>query len=93
MPGTPPDREALLLELEQGLESFRHITTLIMQVLGILVAADAVQISYGISQSESAVLLGQLHPSSCFRGNCCIVQSRPSNRSGGNAAGKRAFAG
>jgi hypothetical protein len=57
MPSTPPDREALLLELEQGLESFRHITTLILQMLGILIAADAVLISYGVSQRESAVVL------------------------------------
>lgn len=57
MPSTPPDREALRLELQEGLVSFRHITTLIMQMLGILIAADAALISYGISQRESAVLL------------------------------------
>jgi len=57
MSNTTPGRDALLLEFQEGISSFRHITTLIMQMLGILVAADAVLISYGISQRESAILL------------------------------------
>jgi hypothetical protein len=52
-----PDPESLRLELQEGIISFRHITTLAMQMTGIVVAADAVLVSYGISQRDSAILL------------------------------------
>jgi len=53
----PPDHEALRLELQEGIASFRHITTLMMQMVGIIVAADVLLVSYGISQRVSAILL------------------------------------
>jgi hypothetical protein len=52
-----PDRDALRIELQEGVATFRHITTLIMQMLEIVVAADVILVSYGISQRTSAVLL------------------------------------
>ena len=56
VPGAP-DKESLRLELQQALESYRQWVAQLTQVVGFLVAADVVLISYGFSQRLAVTLL------------------------------------
>jgi hypothetical protein len=59
----PTDRDSLRLELQQAIETLRHQATLITQVLGFITAADALLLSYGLSQKNAGILfLASLTP-------------------------------
>jgi hypothetical protein len=51
------DAEALRLELQEAITSFRHEALLLYQAAGIFAAADSILLAYGFSQKESAILL------------------------------------
>jgi hypothetical protein len=52
-----PDNEALRLELQEALATYRHWVTQLTQVVGFTVAADVVLISYAFSQRLAGILL------------------------------------
>jgi hypothetical protein len=53
----PPDAESLRLELQEAITTFRHQHSLLIQALGIIVAADSVLVAYGFAQRKSGILL------------------------------------
>lgn len=53
----PTDKEALRLELQEALVTFRQQTTLGVQIAGFLATADSLLLVYGFAQRQSAILL------------------------------------
>jgi hypothetical protein len=52
-----PDNESLRIELQEALVTYRHWVSQLTQVVGFLVAADVVLISYGFAQRIAVILL------------------------------------
>lgn len=52
-----PEDEALRLELQEAIVSFRHWTSQMTQAAGFIVTGDVVLISYGFSQKLAGILL------------------------------------
>lgn len=52
-----PDNEALQLELQEALVSYRHFSSQFTQATGFLVTANVALVSYGFSQRFAAILL------------------------------------
>jgi len=53
----PEDRDALRVQMQQAIETFRHLTTLFVQSAGFLVAADGLLFGYGLAQRKAVPLL------------------------------------
>jgi hypothetical protein len=51
------DNEALRMELQEAIVTFREQITLLVQIAGFLVAADAALLGYGFAQGQSVILL------------------------------------
>ena len=52
-----PDNESLRLELQEAIETYRHLFAQLGQVAGFIAAADVVLLSYGFSQRLAVILL------------------------------------
>ena len=53
----PEDRDALRVQMQQAIETFRHLTTLFVQSAGFLIAADGLLFGYGLAQRKAVPLL------------------------------------
>jgi hypothetical protein len=53
----PEDRDALRVQMQQAIETFRHMTTLFVQSSGFLIAADGLLFGYGLAQKKAVPLL------------------------------------
>ncbi|MET8149955.1 hypothetical protein ACIBSW_11605 [Actinoplanes sp. NPDC049668] len=56
-PGEPEDRDSLRVQMQQSIETFRHLTTLFVQCTGFLIAAGGLLFGYGLAQQKAAPLL------------------------------------
>src|SRR5437016_626371 len=52
-----PDNESLRLELQEAIVTYRHWTSQLTQVAGIIGTANVVLLSYGFTQRLAAILL------------------------------------
>jgi hypothetical protein len=52
-----PDKESLRLELQEAIETYRHLFSQLTQIAGFIATADVVLLSYGFSQKLAAILL------------------------------------
>lgn len=48
----PEDRDALRIQMQQAIETFRHLTTLFIQCAGFLIAIDGLLFGYGLSRKR-----------------------------------------
>jgi hypothetical protein len=53
----PTDAEAVRLELQEALVSFRQVGTFAVQVAGFIAAADSLLLGYGFAQRQSVILM------------------------------------
>jgi hypothetical protein len=53
----PEDRDALRVQMQQAIETFRHLTTLFIQCAGFLIAIDGLLFGYGLTQKKAVPLL------------------------------------
>jgi hypothetical protein len=53
----PEDRDALRVQMQQAIETFRHLTTLFIQCAGFLIAIDGLLFGYGLAQKKAVPLL------------------------------------
>ena len=53
----PEDRDALRVQMQQAIETFRHLTTLFVQCAGFLIAIDGLLFGYGLAQKKAVPLL------------------------------------
>lgn len=52
-----PDTEALRIELQEAITTFRAQITLLVQIAGVIATADALLLGYGFAQRQSAIFL------------------------------------
>jgi hypothetical protein len=63
----PEDRDALRVQMQQAIETFRHQSTLFVQSAGFLIAADALLFGYGVAQKKAVpLLIASLTPLAIF---------------------------
>jgi hypothetical protein len=53
----PEDRDALRVQMQQAIETFRHLSTLFVQSAGFLIATDGLLFGYGLAQKKAVPLL------------------------------------
>jgi hypothetical protein len=53
----PEDRDALRVQMQQAIETGRHLATLFVQSAGFLIAADGLLFGYGLAQRKAVPLL------------------------------------